>query len=94
MASKHLQRRVGGPALCAFRDVSYSTSQFHLPLEEEFSEEGKRRDWGYADENALRAEIFQFLRNLEASREFSRSENLTTHSSSQSSGRAAIVFAS
>jgi hypothetical protein len=61
MASKRLVRVVHGVALW---DVL--NEQLHLRPEEEISEDGKLGDWGHADERALRLEIFQFLRNLEA----------------------------
>jgi hypothetical protein len=69
MASKRLMGAVRSVALCdqvKSWDFSDSREQFHLPPEEEISEDGNLRDWGCADERALRLEIFQFLRNLEA----------------------------
>lgn len=68
MASKRLKRAVLSIApsdQVKFLDVA-RLAPLHLPSQEPTSEDGDLGDWGCADETALRLEIFQFLRNLEA----------------------------
>jgi hypothetical protein len=68
MASKQLKSAIRNVALCDVKssDILHLREQFLLPPGDEISNDGMLGEWSRADEIALKREIFQFLRNLEA----------------------------